>query len=108
MIDSLCGVLESDYIVFPVLKQKNVSWYHGYKGFGASLEVAIASKAKHDITWAGTGEFKRGSIVCAGGTQNKKAAEELILLVRLSSLHSRPLPIGGFYCLGCQPDRHNC
>lgn len=41
---------------------------------------AIISKTRHDVAWGGAGEFKRGGIFGAGGTDNKKAAEELIRL----------------------------
>ena len=80
MIDSLCGVLKSEYIVFSRLKAEKMGSGFLGKGFGASLEVTIVSKARHDVVWGGAGEFKRGGIFGAGGTQNKKAAEELIRL----------------------------
>ena len=81
MIASMCSVLKTDYIVFSRLKAEKMSVGFVGKGFGASLEVAIVSQATHDIVWAGSGEFKRGGIWGAGGTQNKKAAEELVKLV---------------------------
>lgn len=80
MIDSMCSVLKTDYIVFSRLKAEKMSVGIVGKGFGASLEVAIISKAGHDVVWGGAGEFKRGGIFGAGGTDNKKAAEELIRL----------------------------
>lgn len=46
------------------------------KGFGASLEVVIIDKAKKEIVWGGSGEFKRGGVFGFGSTENNQAAEE--------------------------------
>ena len=80
LIASLGDTLKSDYIVFSRLKAEKMAVGIVGKGFGASLEVVIIAKAKNEIAWAGSGEFKRGGIFGFGTTDNKKAAEELIRL----------------------------
>lgn len=83
MVDSLCSVLHSDYIVFSRLKAEKMAVAILGKGFGASLEVLIISKSQNQIVWGGSGEFKRGGIFGMGTTQNKSAADELIRLAFL-------------------------
>ncbi len=79
IVDSLCRMLNSDYIVFPWLKAQKMSVGFIGKGFGASLEVLIINK-DGEIVWGGVGEYKRGGIYGFGTTDNKVAAEELIRL----------------------------
>lgn len=80
MLDSLFSVLKSDYIIFSRLKAEKMAVAIVGKGFGASLDVLIINRKQKDITWGGTGEFKRGGVFGMGTTQNKEAAEELIQL----------------------------
>ena len=50
------------------------------KGFGASLEVMIVSRASSSVIWGGSGEFKRGGMLGFGSTDNKAAADQLVAL----------------------------
>ena len=80
MIESLCDVLKSDYVVFSRLKAEKMAVGFISKGFGASIEVAILRRSQQDIVWGGAGEYKRGGIFGLGTTENKEAAKELIQL----------------------------
>lgn len=80
LVDSLGSSLKSDYIVFSRMKAEKMAVAIVGKGFGASLEVLIVENAKNEITWAGSGEFKRGGMLGFGTTENKQAAEELVNL----------------------------
>jgi len=80
IVDSLMSMFGSDYILFSRLKAEKMSVGFMGKGFGASIEVVIIDKAKKEIVWGGSGEFKRGGVFGFGSTENNKAAEELIRL----------------------------
>lgn len=78
--EDLGKYLKSDYIVFSRLKAEKMAVAIIGKGFGASLELMIINTRTNKIVAGGVGEFKRGGVFGMGGTDNDKAAAELIRL----------------------------
>lgn len=72
--------LKSNYIVFSRLKAEKMALAILGKGFAASLELMIINTSTNKIVAGGVGEFKRLGIFGMGGTNNNKAAAELIRL----------------------------
>ncbi len=71
--------LGSDYLVFTKLKAEKMDVVIS-KAFGASIDVMLVNVNSGEITWSGTGEWKRGGIYGAGGTDMNEAATRLVEL----------------------------
>ena len=79
IISSICSALNSDYLIISKLKIEQMDVVIA-KDFSSSLEVMLISKTGTEPVWSGIGDFKRGGIYGAGGTETDQAATELVTL----------------------------
>lgn len=88
-INTLGQSLGSDYIMFSRLKAEKLDILLS-KGMGASLEIMIINATTGEVSWGGSGEWKRGGIFGLGGATADEAANQLVAL----SLASLPQASG--------------
>ena len=79
IISSLCSALKSEYLIISKLKVEQMDVVLA-KEFSSSLEVMLIGKTSTEPVWSGIGDFKRGGIYGAGGTETDEAATELVTL----------------------------
>lgn len=80
LIASLCTVLKSDFLLLAKLKVEQLNLSVLGKSFSSSLEVILLDKRSSEPFWSGVGDYKRGGVFGAGGTDADQAATELVTL----------------------------
>jgi len=78
-IQVLARGLRADYLLFTRLKAEKMDIIIS-KGFGASIDAMLVDANSGEITWSGTGEWKRGGIYGFGETKLDEAASKLLEL----------------------------
>jgi len=76
-IRALAQGLGSDYLLFTRLKAEKMDIIIS-RGFGASVDTMLVDARTGEVTWSGTGEWKRGGIYGFGETKLDEAAGRLL------------------------------
>lgn len=71
--------LRADYLLFTRLKAEKMDIIIS-RGFGASIDAMLVDANSGEVTWSGTGEWKRGGIYGFGQTKLDEAAIKLLEL----------------------------
>ena len=74
---ALAHGLGCDYLLFTRLKAEKMDIIIS-KGFGASIDAMLVDTNNGEVTWSGTGEWKRGGIYGFGETKMDEAAIRLL------------------------------
>jgi hypothetical protein len=91
LIVALCTALNSDFLLLTKLKVEQLDLSVLGKSFSSSLEIILLDKKSSEPVWNGIGDFKRGGIFGAGGTEANQAATELVTLAFGGSVPSSQL-----------------
>lgn len=78
-VQTLAHGLRADYLLFSRLKAEKLDIVIT-RGFGASIDAMLVDGNSGQITWSGTGEWKRGGIYGFGETKLDEAANQLLEL----------------------------
>lgn len=78
-IQILAHGLRADYLLFTRLKAEKMDIIIG-RGFGASIDAMLVNANSGEVTWSGTGEWKRGGVYGFGKTNLDEAAIKLLEL----------------------------
>ena len=78
-IETLARGLGCDYLLFTRLKAEKMDIIIS-RGFGASIDAMLVDAHSGEVTWSGTGEWKRGGIYGFGETKLDEAARKLLEL----------------------------
>lgn len=76
-ISALARALGSDYLVLSRLKAEKMDLMIS-KGTGGSLDISLINGTNSEVSWGGSGEWKRGGIFGFGGSTAEEAAVGLI------------------------------
>lgn len=76
-IKALAHGLGCDYLLFTRLKAEKMDIIIS-RGFGASVDTMLVDARTGEVTWSGTGEWKRGGIYGFGETKLEEAAGRLL------------------------------
>lgn len=79
MVQTLAHGLGSDYLLFTRLKAEKMDIVIS-RGFGASIDAMLVDAISGEVTWSGTGEWKRGGVYGFGETKMDEAAAKLLEL----------------------------
>ncbi len=76
-IQAMAKGLGSDYLLFTRMKAEKMDIIIS-RGFGASVDTMLVDARTGEVTWSGTGEWKRGGIYGFGETKLDEAAGKLL------------------------------
>jgi hypothetical protein len=79
LVKTLAQGLGSDYLLFTRLKAEKMDIIIS-RGFGASIDAMLVDANSGEVTWSGTGEWKRGGIYGFGETNLDEAAAKILEL----------------------------
>jgi len=79
MLKTLAQGLGCDFLLFTRLKAEKMDIVIS-RGFGASIDALLLNSNTGEVTWSGTGEWKRGGVYGFGETKLDDAAAKLLEL----------------------------
>lgn len=75
---TLGRILNCDFLLVSRLKSEKLDIGFISKGAGASLDVMLIDTGTSEITWAGSGEWKKGGVFGQGGAAFNEFAENIV------------------------------